>query len=153
MPKLELIILHKVAFEKIKSTSKSIFEKERKEVIGFLIGYFRQNSIEIKDIIIPAQTGDRTSVEVKEEISLVNALIKADRNGTNEICLGWFHSHPGFRCFLSATDIETQTHWQKVNPRNIALVYDPLHSEIKAFRIEEKDDSFKQIDISIKIQS
>lgn len=152
MSKLELIILHKVAFEKIKNTSKSIFAKEQKEVIGFLIGHFQQNSIEIKDVIIPEQTGDSTHVEVEEEISLVNALLKADRNGTNEICLGWFHSHPGFRCFLSATDIETQIHWQKVNPRNIALVYDPLHSEVKAFRIKEEEGSFKQIDVSIKIQ-
>jgi len=152
LSKLELIILHKVAFEKIKNTSKSIFAKEQKEVIGFLIGHFQQNSIEIKDVIIPEQTGDSTHVEVEEEISLVNALLKADRNGTNEICLGWFHSHPGFRCFLSATDIETQIHWQKVNPRNIALVYDPLHSEVKAFRIKEEEGSFKQIDVSIKIQ-
>ena len=144
--------LHKVAFEKIKRISKSIFEKEQKEVIGFLIGYFHQNSLEIKDVIFPEQTGNRTYVEVQEEISLVNALLKADREGTNEICLGWFHSHPGFRCFLSATDIETQIHWQKVNPRNIALVYDPLHSEVKAFRIEEENESFKQIDVSIKIQ-
>lgn len=152
MRKLEIVNLHKVAFEKIKRISKSIFEKEQKEVIGFLIGYFHQTSLEIKDVIIPEQTGNRTYVEVQEEISLVNALLKADREGTNEICLGWFHSHPGFRCFLSATDIETQIHWQKVNPRNIALVYDPLHSEVKAFRIEEENESFKQIDVSIKIQ-
>ena len=149
---MELIILHKVAFEKIKRISKSLFEKEEKEFIGFLIGFFHTNSIEIKDIIIPEQTANRIHVEVEEEVSLVNALIKADKNGTNEICVGWTHSHPGFKCFLSATDIETQIQWQKVNPRNIALVYDPVHSEIKAFRIEVENDAFKQMDVPIKIQ-
>jgi 26S proteasome regulatory subunit N11 len=150
---LESIILHKSALEKIKRISKSIFEKEKKEVIGFLIGYFHETSIEIKDVVFPEQTANRTYVEVEEEVSLVNTLIKAENQGTNEICLGWYHSHPGFRCFLSATDIETQIHWQKVNPRNIALVYDPVHSEIKAFRIEIQNDAFKQIDISLKVQS
>jgi len=149
---LESIILHKNAFEKIKSISKSIFEKEKKEVIGFLIGYLHESSIEIIDVVFPEQTANRTYVEVEEEVSLVNALIKAEKQGTNEICLGWYHSHPGFRCFLSATDIETQIHWQKVNPRNIALVYDPVHSEIKAFRIEIQNDAFKQIDVSLKVQ-
>ena len=149
---MESIILHKNAFEKIKSISKSIFEKEKKEVIGFLIGYLHETSLEIKDVIFPEQTANRTYVEVEEEVSLVNALIKGEKQGTNEICLGWYHSHPGFRCFLSATDIETQINWQKVNPRNIALVYDPVHSEIKAFRIEIRDDAFKQIDISLKVQ-
>lgn len=149
---MESIILHKSAFEKIRSISKSIFEKEKKEVIGFLIGYLHENSIEIKDVVFPEQTANRTYVEVEEEVSLVNALIKAEKQGTNEICLGWYHSHPGFRCFLSAIDIETQINWQKVNPRNIALVYDPLHSEMKAFRIEVQNDAFKQIDISLKVQ-
>lgn len=149
---MESIILHKNAFEKIKSISKSIFEKEKKEVIGFLIGYLHESSIEIIDVVFPEQTANRTYVEVEEEVSLVNALIKAEKQGTNEICLGWYHSHPGFRCFLSATDIETQIHWQKVNPRNIALVYDPVHSEIKAFRIEIQNDAFKQIDVSLKVQ-
>ncbi|MDD1777519.1 MAG: Mov34/MPN/PAD-1 family protein [Candidatus Helarchaeota archaeon] len=149
---MDSIILHKSAYEKIKSVSKSIFEKEKKEVIGYLIGYLHEASVEIKDIVFPEQTGNRTYVEVEEEVSLVNTLIKAEDQGTNEICVGWYHSHPGFRCFLSATDIETQIHWQKVNPRNIALVYDPVHSEIKAFRIAIQDDAFKQIDISLKVQ-
>ncbi|NVM54111.1 MAG: Mov34/MPN/PAD-1 family protein [Candidatus Helarchaeota archaeon] len=148
---MEVIIVHKSAFKKIKKVAKAKFEKEEKEVIGFLIGHFHDESIEIKDIIIPEQTADRTFVEVEEEVSLVNALIKSNRIGTNEVCCGWIHSHPGFKCFLSATDIETQMYWQRVNPRNIALVYDPVHVEFKAFRIKKEEDSFQEIDIPIKI--
>ena len=138
---MEEIILKKLAFKKIKKIAKRKFDREDKEVIGFLIGYFHENSIEIKDIIVPDQTASKISVKVEEEVSLVNALIKSNKKGMYEICVGWFHSHPpGYGCFLSATDIETQMYWQRVNPRNIALVYDPLHREIKVFRTKKEND-------------
>ncbi len=150
--RVEKIILHKLAFKKIKKIAKLMFEKEEKEVIGFLIGHFKDEFIEITDVIIPEQSANRTSVQVEEEISLVNALIKSNKKGTNEVSVGWFHSHPGFRCFLSAIDIETQIYWQRVNPRNVALVYDPLNKEIKAFRIKKEKDSVQEIPIPLKIQ-
>ncbi|NVM31494.1 MAG: Mov34/MPN/PAD-1 family protein [Candidatus Helarchaeota archaeon] len=150
---METVILRKDALKKIRQFSKTKYENEEKEVIGFLIGFFREEEIEITDIIIPEQTGDRTYVEVEEEVSLVNALIKSNKKGTNEVCVGYFHSHPGYRAFLSAIDIETQVYWQKVNPRNIALVYDPIHSEVKAFRVEEVEDAFREITVSIKIEN
>ena len=143
----------KEAFKKIRKIAKSRYEKEEKEVIGFLIGYFHEETIEITDIIIPEQTANRTYVEVEEEVSLVNALIKSNKKGTNEVSVGWFHSHPGFKCFLSATDIETQMYWQRVNPRNIALVYDPVHTEVKAFRIVKEENSFREITIPIETQN
>jgi 26S proteasome regulatory subunit N11 len=150
---IEDIILRKMAFKKIKKIAKRKLDKEDKEAIGFLIGYFHENSLEIKDIIIPDQTASKISVKVEEEVSLVNALIKSNKKGMNEICVGWFHSHPpGYGCFLSATDIETQMYWQRVNPRNIALVYDPVHSEIKAFRTKKEKDSFKEINIPVRLQ-
>ena len=136
----------------IKKIAKARYEKDEKEVIGFLIGHFHEDSIEIKDIVIPEQRATTTYVEVEEEVSLVNALIQSDKKGTNEFCVGFFHSHLGYGAFLSATDIETQRYWQKVNPRNIAVVYDPVNEEAKAFRIDEENDSFKEIEIPIKIK-
>jgi len=150
---MEEIILKKLAFKKIKKIAKRKFDREDKEVIGFLIGYFHENSIEIKDIIVPDQTASKISVKVEEEVSLVNALIKSNKKGMYEICVGWFHSHPpGYGCFLSATDIETQMYWQRVNPRNIALVYDPLHREIKVFRTKKENDLLGEINIPVRIQ-
>ncbi len=152
--RVETVIVHKGALKKIKKISKARYEKEEKEVIGFLIGYFHEDSIEVKDIVIPEQKATSTYVEVEEEVSLVNALIKSNKKGTNKVwCVGYFHSHPGYRAFLSATDIETQIIWQRVNPRNIALVYDPVNEEAKAFRIDEEGDSFKEIELSIKIRN
>ncbi len=62
-------------------------------------------------------------------------------------------SHIFLTQVVSATDIETQENWQKVNPRNIALVYDPVHDEVKAFRIKREEDTFKEVDIPVKIQN
>jgi len=149
---VESVIVHKDALKMIKKIAKARYEKDEKEVIGFLIGHFHEDSIEIKDIVIPEQRATTTYVEVEEEVSLVNALIQSDKKGTNEFCVGFFHSHLGYGAFLSATDIETQRYWQKVNPRNIAVVYDPVNEEAKAFRIDEENDSFKEIEIPIKIK-
>jgi len=150
---LEYITLHKEAYKKIEKFAKKKYEKEEKEVIGFLIGYFHQRQIEVTDVIVPDQKASTTHVEVEEEVSLVNALIKSYKKGTNEVAVGWWHSHPGFKCFLSAIDMETQEIWQKINKRNVALVYDPIHKEIKGFRIKKETDSYKEIEIPVKILS
>jgi len=40
--------------------------------------------------------------------------------------VGWYHSHPGFGCWLSGTDIATQSTIEKLDSRNIAVVVDPI---------------------------
>ena len=149
---MDKVTLNKSTFKKIKKVAKAHYSRDEKEVIGFLIGYFHDKLIEITDIIIPEQTANRTFVKVEEEVTLVNALIKSQKKGIKTVCVGWWHSHPGFRCFLSATDIETQDYWQRVNPRNIALVYDPLNRELKAFRIEKEEDTFRELVIDVEIK-
>ncbi|MHA1129882.1 MAG: hypothetical protein ACTSQI_08855 [Candidatus Helarchaeota archaeon] len=149
---METVVLNKGVFKKIKKIAQTHFNREKKEVIGFLIGFFHKYFIEIIDIIIPEQSANRTSVKVEEEVSLVNELIKSQKMGIKTVCVGWWHSHPGFRCFLSATDIETQDYWQRVNPRNVALVYDPVNSELKAFRIKKEEDTFQENVIPIEIK-
>ena len=38
---------------------------------------------------------------------------------------GWYHSHPGYDCWLSGIDVSTQTLYQKVSEPFIAIVIDP----------------------------
>ena len=45
-----------------------------------------------------------------------------------EMVVGWYHSHPGFGCWLSSTDINTQSSFEALNPRAVALVVDPIQS-------------------------
>lgn len=67
-----------------------------------------------------------------------------------ENVVGWYHSHPGFGCWLSSVDVNTQTvpfllcfHFQvfeRNDPRCVAVVVDPIQSVkgnivIDAFRL------------------
>lgn len=46
--------------------------------------------------------------------------------GRKENLIGWYHSHPGFGCWLSMTDITTQKSYEGLEPRAVALVIDPI---------------------------
>jgi 26S proteasome regulatory subunit N11 len=50
------------------------------------------------------------------------------QTGRNEIVVGWYHSHPGFGCFLSSVDVSTQKNFEQLNPRFVAVVVDPIQS-------------------------
>ena len=50
------------------------------------------------------------------------------QTGRPEMVVGWYHSHPGFGCWLSGTDINTQSSFEALNPRAVALVIDPIQS-------------------------
>jgi hypothetical protein len=54
--------------------------------------------------------------------------------------VGWYHSHPGFGCWLSGVDINTQQSFEALNARAVAVVVDPVQSVkgkvvIDAFRL------------------
>lgn len=54
--------------------------------------------------------------------------------------VGWYHSHPGFGCWLSGVDINTQQSFEALNQRAVAVVVDPVQSVkgkvvIDAFRL------------------
>lgn len=54
--------------------------------------------------------------------------------------VGWYHSHPGFGCWLSSVDINTQQSFEQLNARAVAVVVDPIQSVkgkvvIDAFRL------------------
>ncbi len=45
-----------------------------------------------------------------------------------ESVVGWYHSHPGFGCWLSSVDINTQQSFEQLTPRAVAVVVDPIQS-------------------------
>ena len=57
-----------------------------------------------------------------------------------EVVVGWYHSHPGFGCWLSSVDINTQQSFEQLTARAVAVVIDPIQSVkgkvvIDAFRL------------------
>lgn len=45
-----------------------------------------------------------------------------------EMVVGWYHSHPGFGCWLSNVDIQTHQGFEQLHPRAVAVVVDPIQS-------------------------
>ena len=39
------------------------------------------------------------------------------QTGRGEMVVGWYHSHPGFGCWLSGVDINTQQAFENTHPR------------------------------------
>ena len=51
----------------------------------------------------------------------------------NTKIVGWYHSHPGLRAFLSSTDVTTQLEYFD-QPYNVAMVIDPIHSDLRIWQ-------------------
>lgn len=49
------------------------------------------------------------------------------KNRTENV-VGWYHSHPGFGCWLSSTDCNTAQIFEKECPRSVSVVIDPVQS-------------------------
>ncbi|KAL0478571.1 hypothetical protein AKO1_008159 [Acrasis kona] len=49
--------------------------------------------------------------------------------GRKENVVGWYHSHPGFRCWLSGVDVGTQRQNQQFQDPFVAVVIDPLETQ------------------------
>ena len=53
-----------------------------------------------------------------------------------EMVVGWYHSHPGFGCWLSGVDINTQQSFEALSERAVAVVVDPIQSVKGKVRID-----------------
>ncbi|XBI26872.1 hypothetical protein VPH35_051482 [Triticum aestivum] len=75
-----------------------------------------------------------------DHVFQTNMLDMLKQTGRPEMVVGWYHSHPGFGCWLSGVDINTQQSFEALNPRAVAVVIDPIQSVkgkvvIDAFRL------------------
>lgn len=68
------------------------------------------------------------SVEAVDPVFQTKMLDMLKQTGRPEMVVGWYHSHPGFGCWLSSTDINTQSSFEALNARAVALVVDPIQS-------------------------
>ncbi|KAG6488507.1 hypothetical protein ZIOFF_049750 [Zingiber officinale] len=111
------------------------------EVMGLMLGEFvDEYTIRVVDVFAMPQSGTGVSVEAVDPVFQVAMLDMLKRTGRHEMVVGWYHSHPGFGCYLSGVDIQTQQSFEALNPRAIAVVVDPVQSVkgkvvIDAFRL------------------
>ena len=55
-------------------------------------------------------------------------LSTSQQAGRVDNVIGWYHSHPGYGCWLSGIDVNTQKDNQKFLSMFVAVVVDPLRS-------------------------
>merc|ERR1712010_289017 len=99
------------------------------EVMGLMLGEFVDDyTINCVDVFAMPQSGTSVSVEAVDPVFQTKMLDMLQQTGRGEMVVGWYHSHPGFGCWLSSTDINTQSSFEALNPRAVALVVDPIQS-------------------------
>lgn len=113
------------------------------EVMGLMLGTFvDEYTINVVDVFAVPQNGTGTSVEAVDHEFQAEMLQMLKQTGRTENVVGWYHSHPGFGCWLSSVDIEMQKSFEQQDPRCVAVVVDPIQSVKGRVVI----DAFKLID-------
>lgn len=64
--------------------------------------------------------GTGVSVEAVDPVFQTNMLEMLMQTGRPEMVVGWYHSHPGFGCWLSGVDMNTQQSFEQLNPRAVS---------------------------------
>jgi COP9 signalosome complex subunit 5 len=116
------------------------------EVMGTLQGKVEGNTMVVMDTFaLPVEgTETRVNAGVEGYEYMVNYMENAKQVGRQENAMGWYHSHPGYGCWLSGIDVATQMTNQQFQEPWLAIVIDPLRTslsgkvEIGAFRTYPK---------------
>lgn len=67
-------------------------------------------------------------MEAVDPVFQAKMLDMLKQTGRPEMVVGWYHSHPGFGCWLSGVDINTQQSFEALSSRAVAVVVDPIQS-------------------------
>ncbi|ODM19539.1 COP9 signalosome complex subunit 5 [Aspergillus cristatus] len=116
------------------------------EVMGLMQGYILPNTFVVTDAFRLPVEGTETRVNAQDEANeyMVGYLQSCRDAGRMENAVGWYHSHPGYGCWLSGIDVMTQDMQQLSGPF-VAVVIDPERTisagkvDIGAFRTFPKD--------------
>jgi 26S proteasome regulatory subunit N11 len=99
------------------------------EVMGLMLGEFVDDyTVRVVDVFAMPQSGTGVSVEAVDPVFQTKMLDMLKQTGRPEMVVGWYHSHPGFGCWLSGVDINTQQSFEALNQRAVAVVVDPIQS-------------------------
>jgi COP9 signalosome complex subunit 5 len=112
------------------------------EVMGLMQGKVAGDTIIVTDAFRLPVEGTETRVNAQDEANeyMVGYLQSCREQGKLENAVGWYHSHPGYGCWLSGIDVGTQVTQQTFSDPFLAVVIDPDRTisagkvEIGAFR-------------------
>lgn len=144
-PEVENVSISHDLLKEMTDYSKDAYPKE---AIGLLDGKMEKPGEIVIRKIFHVTNGEEYSVAFSEEDFKVFE--------RTQFCVGWWHSHPGFGLFLSATDIKTHIFsFQITRPHSVALVIDPTRldtnglAEHKFFQVignsEKNNFEYKEV--------
>ena len=120
------------------------------EVMGLLQGKVRDGVFYISGSFRLPVEGTETRVNAGDSANefMVNYTEQNEstRFSNDSVC-GWYHSHPGYGCWLSGIDVATQSLYQSHQEPFVAIVIDPVKTsltgkvEIGAFRTLPRPDT------------
>lgn len=124
-----------------------------KEIAGYMVGFTKERVFYVVDAVEFPLIGTTSRVEIADQIGdkihiyTDDILQSLKKVGRMQNYVGWYHSHPGFGCWLSGIDVSTQKTLQMVNKTFFALVVDPFRTlsnrkvEVGCFMTYNQDTS------------
>ncbi|KAF5278433.1 hypothetical protein FQA39_LY05922 [Lamprigera yunnana] len=100
------------------------------EVMGLLLGKVDGNTMFVMDSFALPVEGTETRVNAQAQAyEYMSSYIDAAKLvGRQENAIGWYHSHPGYGCWLSGIDVSTQMLNQNFQEPFVAIVIDPVRT-------------------------
>ncbi|EIW77364.1 Mov34-domain-containing protein [Coniophora puteana RWD-64-598 SS2] len=112
------------------------------EVMGIMQGKVQGDALVVHDAFALPVQGTETRVNAANEANeyMVTYVSESEKVKRLENAVGWYHSHPGYGCWLSGIDVNTQMTNQNFQDPFVAVVIDPNRTisagkvDIGAFR-------------------
>lgn len=102
----------------------------RLEVMGLILGKIDGTTMVVMDVFAVPVEGTETRVNAQTEAyEYMSTYIDSSKQvGRLENAMGWYHSHPGYGCWLSGIDVGTQMTNQQFQEPWVAIVVDPIRT-------------------------
>ncbi|GAA5995420.1 Mov34/MPN/PAD-1 family protein [Rhodotorula paludigena] len=107
------------------------------EIMGLMQGKLDGDTFIVMDAFALPVVGTETRVNAANEANefMIQYIESSPAIGRAENIVGWYHSHPGYGCWLSGIDVMTQKTNQQFQDPFLAVVIDPNRT-VSAGRVE-----------------
>ena len=97
--------------------------------MGLMLGEFvDEYTVRVVDVFAMPKAVQVSQLKLSIPVFQAKMLDMLTQTGRPETVVGWYHSHPGFGCWLSSVDCNTQQSFEALNKRAVAVVIDPIQS-------------------------
>ena len=122
---------------------------EDKEVLGLISGRVYRDEEGEYSIASGTATArlDATGVSVRFDPDCLEDLFASIDESGGDAVIGWYHSHPGFGCYLSDVDIRTHSDIFGKGT-GFAVVLDPSDGTLMVFTVEDGEPKVAQMVVS-----